>query len=199
MTIEIQSAVMGEIDGIARLHKEVLGNTLNGALGAAHLRRLYHGLLISPHGFVFRAHDAGADGQPLIGFVSGAEDVARLQADLIRTPGTRIALSLAWGLLGRPWLFGKLITQAMINRPVLHEGRLVTATLLTVGVRPDYGRRGIGFRLVQTLQAAFRERGVRHFHLNTMNTNAHARSFYTELGGQRVATFRGNDIYLFEL
>lgn len=199
MTIEIQPAVMSEVEAIARLHRSVLGYTLNGELGEAHLRRLYRGLLISPRGLVFRAHDASGVNPQIIGFVSGADNAAALQADLIRTPGTRIAVSLAWGLLRRPWLVSKLITQALVNRPVVHEGRIVTATLLTVGVRPDYGRRGIGHLLVQALQAAFRTRGVRRFHLNTMNTNAHARSFYSELGGRRVTTFRGNDIYLFEL
>ncbi|MBI5876064.1 MAG: GNAT family N-acetyltransferase [Chloroflexi bacterium] len=199
MPIEILPAGMGDVEGIARLHRTVLGYTLNGELGEAHLRRLYRGLLISPHGVLFRAHDTDADGQPVVGFVSGADDAAALQVDLIRTPGTRIALSLAWGLVRRPWLVGKLITQTLINRPVLHQGSIVTATLTTVGVRPDYGRRGIGHQLVQALQAAFRARGVRAFHLNTLNTNTYARAFYRELGGRLVRTFRGNDIYLFEL
>lgn len=199
MRIEIRAAVAEDVEAIARLHRTVLGYTLNAELGEAHLRRLYRGLLVTPRGFVFCAHDMDVAGQPIIGFVSGTDDAARLQADLLRTPGTRIALSLAWGLLRRPWLAGKLIIQTLINRPVVHEGRIVTATLTTVGVRPDYGRRGIGHLLVRALQDAFRARGVRHFHLNTMSTNTHARGFYAELGGRLIATFRGNDIYLFEL
>ena len=199
MHVEIRYATMDEVDAVARLHRVVLGYTLNGELGEAHLRRLYRGLLISRYGIVFRARDTDIAGTPLVGFVSGTGDAARLQADLLRTPGTRIALSLAAGLLRRPWLLPKLVTQALINRPVIHARRVVTATLLTVGVRPDYGRRGIGGNLVRALQEDFRGGGFRNFHFNTLNTNDYARGFYRDLGGRLIRTYRGNDIYLFEL
>ena len=199
MQIQVRPTTADEVSDVVRLHRLVLGYTLNAELGEPHLRRLYRGLLVSSHGVVLRAHDDGETQKPIIGFVSGTDDAAALQSDLIRTPGTRILLSLALGLAWRPWLVGKLIAQTLVNRPVIHQGKLVTASLLTIGVRPDYGRKGIGHQLVEALIVEFRRRGVRHFHLNTKSNNEHARRFYQGLGGRLIRSWRGNDIYLFVL
>jgi len=208
LQVHVRPAESADVEATARLHQLVLGYTLNAELGQGHLRRLYRALLRSQRGIVLIASvDDGASQrsgnlastQRIIGFVSGTDDAQRLQADLIQTPGTRILLSLMLGLATHPWLVGKLMTQVLINRPVVHRGNVVQASLLTMGVQPDFGRRGIGAQLVQALGTEFRRRGVKYFHLNTKNKNEHARAFYEHLGGQRLRTWRGNDIYLFEL
>lgn len=197
--IEIGLIAPTQISDVAHLHKLVLGDTLNARLGEAHLRRLYHGLIISKHGIVYCSHDLISESEPIVGFVSGTDDADLLQRDLIRTPGTRILLSLALGLAQRPWLLGKLMTQFQINRPIIYQNEVVKASLLTIGVRPDYGRKGIGHQLAQGLITEFRRRGTKHFHLNTKNNNERARQFYRQLGGQLWRSWRGNDIYLFIL
>jgi ribosomal protein S18 acetylase RimI-like enzyme len=135
----------------------------------------------------------------VVGFVSGTDDADALQSELMRTPGTRILLSLAWGLLRRPWLLQKLFIQWRINRPVIYQAQMVTASLLTMGVHPTISRRGVGRQLVHTLMDELRQRGVKHFHLNTKNQNTGAREFYRALGGQLWRSWQGNDIYLFVL
>jgi ribosomal protein S18 acetylase RimI-like enzyme len=192
---EIRPATLGDVSALSRLHRWVLGYTLNAELGDWHVRNLYRGLMRSPRGIVYGSF-CGAE---LVGFVSGTDEAALLQNDLIRTPGTRIFLSLALGLLRRPWLIGKLWTQVQINLPITHQGQVVRAELLTLGVHPNYARRGIGGQLVSALIAEFRRRRVTHFHLNTMSTNDHARAFYRALGGQLWRSWQGNDIYLFVL
>jgi ribosomal protein S18 acetylase RimI-like enzyme len=199
MQIQISSVKVDDVGAVAALHHLVLGTTLNAQLGAAHLRRLYRGLLVSTHGIVLCARDVATAAAPIIGFVSGTDDADALQSDLIRTPGTRILLSLAWGLLQHPWLVGKLIVQWRINRPVIYQQQVVTASLLTMGVHPMISRRGVGRQLVHTLMAELRQRGVKHFHLNTKNQNTGAREFYRALGGQLWRSWQGNDIYLFVL
>lgn len=198
MQIRARPIAPAEVGDVVCLHRLVLGNTLNAQLGERHLRRLYRGLLLSRHGIVLCARDELQDNR-MVGFVSGTDNAVLLQTDLIRTPGTRILLSLAWGLALHPWLIGKLITQAQINRPVIFQNAVVTASLLTIGIHPDYRRQRIGGQLAQALIAEFRQRGVKHFHLNTKNSNEYARRFYRELGGQLVRSRRGNDIYLFVL
>ena len=195
MPFQIRPALHSDIAEIARLHRLVLGETLNARLGERHLRRLYRGLLISEYGIVLCAC---ADAR-IVGFVSGTFHAGQLQADLIRTPGTRILLSLAFGLVLRPWLCDKLVTQFLINRPVVYEQQTVNASLLTLGVAPNFAHQGIGRQLVKSLIAEFCRRGVRQFHLNTLSENERAQSFYGALGGRLLRSWRGNHIYLFVL
>ena len=195
LPLRIQPATLTDVLTITRLHRMVLGYTLNAELGDAHMQRLYRGLLRSAHGVVMAAHLE----DELIGFVSGTDEGARLQQDLIRTPGTRILLSLLLGLLHRPWLIGKLLTQLMVNRPLIYQNEIVRAELLTLGVHPRWSRRGIGGQLARAFSKELRRRGVKYFHLNTMSTNTHARAFYQNMGGKLWRSYRGNDIYLFVL
>lgn len=166
------------LEELARLHEQVLGYTLNSRIGEDHLATLYGVMAREKNGYV------GAvlfDGE-LAGFVSGALEMDAVKNAMFRAMTFTQWLNLGFYFLSHPFALQDLQNGMQISRPVMYEGCRVDAVLSTIGVSRKFQGRGLGRRLVLSLENFFQRNGVNVYHLDTLISNRTARSFYAGLG-----------------
>lgn len=173
----------------ARLH--ILGQpgAFLTSLGADALTALYRTLPQSPVGFGFAAVDPACP-QRVLGFVSATTSVGALFVEM----GTRRLPAFLPPLLRRFAADPSLAVRATqtVLYPFLHStppGALPPAELLSIMVKPEMRRTGVGALLVVTLLAECQRRGIAALDVTVDAANAGAQRFYVRHGFAYADTF----------
>lgn len=132
------------IPAVAELHRSVLPTSFLATLGDTFLRRLYRRLVLSEHGFLLVAGDDG----DVQGFCSGAHDTGALYREFVRRDGPAAGLAALAPAVKRP---GRVWETWSYGRSTPEEDQPL-AELLSLGVRPDARRLGLGAALVSGFQ-----------------------------------------------
>ncbi len=125
---------------------------------------------------------------------SDLEAMARLEADLQTFPWTALQFiqSYSEGHRGMVAMVQEELVGFAVTQLVLDE-----LSLLTLGVRRDWQRRGIARQLVETVTEQAREEGAAVLILEVRKSNAPARSLYRRLGfvetGLRKGYYRAEE------
>lgn len=176
-------------DQIVRLHRAVMGYSVNALLGPAHLAAVYRITATLPGACVRVA----VDDTGLLGAVSATLDEEQCASQLLHALSIPEKLRMALHLTARPACWRALAAARRASKPVLVDGQPVRACLTSIIVDPSCQGRGIGRALVGAVDAFMREHGVARYRLDTRDTNAGARAFYTRLGFVEHEQ-RGSDI-----
>jgi ribosomal protein S18 acetylase RimI-like enzyme len=177
----LEENFLGEV---VRIHRAVLGYTLNSQLGAEHLAFMYLQMFKNARSFVGVAL---LSGQP-VGLVSGTTDMDGIKAVLLNSLKPRQFGNIIAHLLKKPSLLVEFYKSSLIGRPIHVNGEPVTAILTTIAIEPQFQGLGIGKKLVFSLEYFFRSQNIQNYRLDTLIRNQSAREFYKKLGFQEVHT-----------
>lgn len=182
------------LDKVAILHLDVLNDTVNSAFGMEYIKMLYGSVVSSrcSFGFVF------IEDSELSGFVTGTEDIHKLNRELMYNITYQMKLKILWRLLISPKLFIKFIISFFIRSPVNHNDVRIKATLLTIGVDPQCRNQGIGRALFEVFVHELERRDITYFQLDTKNDNVEANSFYKKVEPKLIKSKFDSNIYVFE-
>lgn len=185
----VSPAGLAEVDDVAELHGTVLRDSFLASTGPRMLRLVYRRLVLEPTTFVLVARLQSAG--DVVGLVAGAESTPTFYraflvydlvpatlaaAPLVRTSGRRLVETLQYG--SRP---------ARVRDITDHPGStpsspLPRAELLSLGVRPEARRHGVGATLVAAFQLELQRRGVSGARVVVAADNAGAIRRYTQAG-----------------
>lgn len=87
-------------------------------------------------------------------------------------------------------LVGQVFIQLICDRPELADG-VERAYLYSFRVRPEYRSRGLGARIMETVEEDLRERGFQYVTLNVARDNPRAQQLYVRRGYHVVAPEAG--------
>jgi ribosomal protein S18 acetylase RimI-like enzyme len=93
MHISVRAGSPQDVELVARLHADAIGEGFLSSLGRRFLGRLYARIVSSPNAFLAVADDP--TGRRVVGFVAGAYDVSALYREFLRRDG--VSASLAAG------------------------------------------------------------------------------------------------------
>lgn len=181
--IEIEPLQEALLPEVVRIHQLGLPYTVNSELGIDHLSVLYREMARAAASYV----GVAIVGDRPVGVVSGTADVAGLRSRLLAAMPIAALASAATRLLIHPRLVIKLWQGAVISRPVEHGGRPVEAVLTALAVDGPYQGQGVGRALVTALEDFFSRIRIHSYRLDTLASNARARSFYQGVGFIEVA------------
>ena len=167
---------------IVRLHRAVLGYTLNSQLGEEHLSIIYYQMSQNPKGFVRVALVAGKP----VGVISGTIDMDGMKNALLSSINPMRFGRILARLLKNPFLFAEFCKSSVIGRPVRAQGESIPAILTAIAIAPEFQGLGIGTKLVFALEDFFRTQHLQFYRSDTLRNNHSAREFYRKLGFQEL-------------
>lgn len=183
-SIDIQPLDAQFLKEIVRLHRTVLGYTLNSQLGDEHLASIYQHMAQNPKGFVRVALVAGKP----VGVISGTTDIDGMKAILFRSLNPGRFGQILIRMLKNPFLLAEFYKGSLIGRPVQVQSEPIPAILTTIAIDPEFQGLGIGAKLVFALEDFFRAQRIPFYRLDTLLSNHSARKFYQKLGFQEFET-----------
>ncbi|EKE01967.1 MAG: Acetyltransferase [uncultured bacterium] len=172
------------IQEIAKLHAEQLSVGLLTKMGINFLKKLYF----------FVASDSSAvlmvaiKNTRIVGFVCGAYDVDRFYKRFLFRYGYFVLWRLLVLLLARPKIFFQTYNLKKYFLLNLSASNLPKAELLSMVVKPDHLRQGIGRKLFIGLSKDFVEHNICAFKVAASETQKEAVCFYPSMGGRKIAT-----------
>jgi len=84
-----------------------------------------------------------------------------------------------------------LVDDEVVGYAVGAKRRDGSGHVISIAVKPEWRRRGVGFKLMEALFNAFRERGLKRALLEVAVSNEEAVSFYKHLGFKVTALLKG--------
>ena len=183
----LRYAGVADVDALAALHAERIGEGFLVTLGPAFLRRLYARIVRSPRAFVLvagatRSVEPGT--HPVDGFVAVADDTRALYREFVLHDGLRAGLAAAPGILCAP----RAVLETLRYGFAAGDGA-DGAEILATAVARDAAGRGIGTRLVRAAVEELQRRGARTAHVVTAAGNEAAVRAYRH-GGFRESGHR---------
>lgn len=183
------------LEKVIQIHQAGLGYTFNSRLGAQHLSLLYEAMMQSDDSHVGVVI---IDNQP-VGVVSGTLDIEKLKNKAVRKLRIKHIINLCLNFLFHPTLLLELQKGNLIGKNVTYAGKIVSPVLTAIVVDSNFQGRGIGKLLVKDLENFFRQHHVSHYRLDTLQENTKARTFYENLGFQKVEDRADSTIHIKEI
>jgi len=169
---KLRPAIEADLDAIAALHAQRIGEGFLSSLGPRFLRRLYRRVLRSSAGFIVVATEPAA----VVGFVAGVDDLGALYREFVLRDG------VAAGVVAAPRLLRALPRVVETLRYPSVTDDLPAAEILAVAVAADATGQGVGRSLVKAGTTAFAARGITVAKVVTTADNAAALAMYRACG-----------------
>lgn len=182
-----------DLDAVAQTHIASFGDSFLATMGVPFLRHYFRTFLGDSRSFG-RVCSHRQTGE-VVGFVCGSENVSHFYRYFLThrlLPATPAIASrvlsnwqLATAVLQRAWRVGRILVSSRFRKPDKPSSTRVAlppASLMTIGVHPQYRRKGIGEMLVRAFMSEMDVRGVHEVKLGVRNDNAAARRLYERLG-----------------
>jgi ribosomal protein S18 acetylase RimI-like enzyme len=179
---EIKIMEQGDIPSAAKIHKEVIGFSLNSKLGLDHLRNLYEVTLKDPYSSIYVAHRENH----VVGVAVATLDPDHLQKKLLHHFTLTKKLRIIIRLLS-------------LNSAVIFKGKSVVPCLFVLAVDNDYRRAGLGRLLLENVEQFMRNNNCYTYQANAIEGNNVARKFYIKLGFIEVEKRGRHTVYVKEL
>jgi ribosomal protein S18 acetylase RimI-like enzyme len=164
---------------VARLHESLLEAGLLALLGTSFLSGFYRYLASSSDAFLF----AAVQDKDVIGFVSGAIDTKSFYRTFVMKRGIQTVVGHLAFRVANPSVLRRIVSirRHMVGGSATNN--LPKAELLSLAVRPDMQRGGVGHALFARLCNEFAERHVDRFKVVGEARNEASMSFYRAHGG----------------
>lgn len=174
----------GHVAAVVEVHQQSFPSFFLTFLGPRFLRLLYTSIVESPQGVGF----VYAEGGQVLGFVAGVANPSGFYSSLIRRRLPAFMMAACTAALRRPSIIARLFRA--LTYPSQTPAGNSSATLMSIGTRPDCQGRGVGKLLVEAFLGEMRGRGVRSVNLTTDRDNNDAINlFYRKLGFSWVRSY----------
>lgn len=178
-----------DIPTVVRLHRKVLGDTVNARVGEWFLQYLYSQLLQLPNlATVLIAKDE----DQIVGFISAAKDYRLLSGQLMAALSIKQKMIIGWFLITHPTLWLAFLQQRMFGSYVQRHLPDPLSYILTFGVNTNQQGKGVGRLLMDAMVTELQAPTNQAIYLDTKKSNAAAIHFYERYGFQIVQRFAGN-------
>ncbi|MEW5941369.1 MAG: GNAT family N-acetyltransferase [Chloroflexota bacterium] len=175
--VSVRPMAFRDVDEVARIHAASFTGFFLTALGAPFLREFYRFALQDPGTIAFVI---GEEHRPL-GFVMGAVHPANFYRRVFARGWLRFALATIMPVLRNPFVVFRILRRFSAVRQSNFE--FEEALLMSIAVRPDMQKHGLGTRLVKAFLAEARRRGKRAVSLTTdRDGNDDVNRFYVHAG-----------------
>ena len=175
--LEIRPMLESDIEAVVEIHLKAFPGFFLSFLGRRFLVLLYRCIRAAPEGIVLVA--AGDDG--IHGFAAGVTSQTSFYKRLLRRHWWSFATSAVGAAVRSPSVIPRLVRA--LRRPAEAGQSAAAAALMSIGVRPESGGKGVGGRLLDAFCDQMAARGVASVCLTTdRDDNAPARRFYEKNG-----------------
>lgn len=183
---------------LAHIHESELAAGFVAQLGMGFLEVIYRHICTDRGAILIAAFRD----DHVVGFVSGTVDARAFYRSFARKRALRSLFHVLPRLVSRPSTYRRIVS---LRRHMVGNGSctLPAAELLSIAVRSDVARLGVGRCLFHALCDDFRLRGIRSFKVASADTQVAAQGFFGRLGGTVVETRNlgslKSNVYLFPL
>jgi len=191
--INIRKLKKEDIPLVVDFHRKAIGYSLNARLGKKHLSKIYDFVRISNIAIV---NVIELDGK-ISGVVSATTDPEKLSAEIIKTFSQKLLIAI--NLIIRPWLFYNVLEHYRMASPVIYNDALVNSCLTAIAVVPESRGKGLGEKLITSIDLFFKSKNINCYRLDTFKTNTKARTFYKKLGFVEIRQIGRNVILIKEI
>ena len=174
--INIRKLKKKDIPLVVDFHRKAIGYSLNARLGKKHLAKVYDSVRISNLAIV---NVVEVDGK-ISGVVSATTNPDKLSAEIIKSFSQKLLLAI--NLTIRPWLLFNVLEHFRMASPVIYNDTLVNSCLTVIAVVPESRGKGLGKKLITSIESFFISQNINCYRLDTFKTNTNARTFYKKLG-----------------
>lgn len=175
--IVLRPAERTDILQVVEVHLESFRGFFLSSLGPGFLRVFYESLCLVDQGILLVA----VIDDEVVGFVGGATDQVGLYRAMLAKRKLQFIYAATVAAIRRPAAIRRLVRAR--RRAQGEIDYMPGASLMTLGVSPTHGRKGIGGRLVAAFSATLAETGVAQFSLTTdAIENDGVNHFYLSLG-----------------
>jgi hypothetical protein len=188
----VRPLISTDIDGVVELHCRVLDWSINGRLGADHIRTMYSALLAGDDIVAYISES----GQRLLGFMVATADYKRARTRFRRAIGVPGLLRILRGLLLKPadWLdFAETVT--VVPYTMGRSGYKAELLSWVTDQTDPMGRRA-AFQCMDAVLRALSERGHTKCLAQVLKCNSSPNKFHERMGSKTLSTFIRNKIYL---
>ena len=171
-----------ELESMARIHREELGDGFISGLGDRMLELLFRSGCSGNAGIVMLARE-GATGN-VVGFLMGTRDTGRFYREYL----VKNFFRTCWVLLPRICSFytlRRIFESLLYPKKKMHK-ELPVAELLDIAVTAEHHGNGIGRQLFCAYAGALANEGIPAFKITTGESLRGAQEFYTKLGARFV-------------
>lgn len=174
--IEVRPALGADVEAAVRVHLESFPGFFLTSLGTRFLTVFYDSLRAVDTGVLLVA----TSDDEVVGFVGGATDQAGLYRAMLISRRREFVTAAMAAAVRHPTAFPRLIRARARARGDFEY--LPGASLMTLGVAPDHGRKGVGRALVEAFSETMIARGVERYSLTTDAVgNDSVNAFYRSL------------------
>ena len=174
--INIRKLRSEDIPVVVVLHRKAISYSLNARLGKKHLSKIYDCVRISNLAIV---NVVEVDGK-ISGVVSATTNPEKLSAEIIKSFSQKLLLAI--NLIIRPWLLYNVLEHFRMASPVIYNDTLIKPCLTAIAVVPECRGKGLGKKLIASIESFFVSQNIDCYKLDTFKTNTNARIFYKKLG-----------------
>lgn len=167
---------------VAELHCAALAGDFLPSLGKEFLTVFYEGALDLHVGFGFVAMEQ----DHLVGFVLGSTDTNALFRKVAVSRAIPLGLRVMTAVFRQPSLISNVLETFLYPSK---ENVAEKAELVVIGLDTAFRGRGLGRKLVDALDNAFRAQQIRSYKVTVLQSNVGANKFYQALGFERALEF----------
>ncbi len=168
-------------DDIAKIHFQTLSDDFLPSLGINFLKSFYQGIIGQPGVYIFTE----VQKNNVYGFVVGVKNSKKFFTLAIRSNPLKLSLFLLLAVIKNPFLirniFETILYPSKTKKPL--------GELVVIAVARKYQGKGIGKKLINSLEKKFVEKGITKYKL-TVYSDKSAINFYEKLKFKLLSSFK---------
>ena len=180
--MKIEDLTISDIFQIASLHQQNLESP-GSAIGPAYLNNFYRLLILDPG---LHINLKVCDKDKLIAVLTCTKDLKRTNMIFKKLLTIPVLVATIKAIISGKIKLTDLLNRFIFEQKVIRKYPLPYATILTLFVKRNYQRQGIGKKLIKELIERLKQDRVKTIHVDTYLKNKQALAFYQSLGFQIV-------------
>ncbi len=174
MIIELKDS--SYLKQIASIHKKELEGDFLPSLGESFLYTLYCGVMKDKNNVIF----AELENEQILGFVFGTKDTPKMMKNVVKNEFIPFIFKSIRAIIKRPGLIKHFIETFSYKDK---ESKLDTSSeLVVIAVDSNSHKKGIGKKLIYTLNEWFKRKNIYEYKLTVNKNNENANGFYKHMG-----------------
>lgn len=187
----IKTLTLKHISEIAKVHAEALKNDFLPTLGTDFLELIYMGVIKKKDAFGFIEEKKGK----IVGFIIGTKDIKRFFSTALKSNFFKLIYLMLIKVLNKPPIIKNILETLLYTK----KEKGPKAELVVIAVVNKWQGKGIGKKLIESLEGKFKKDRVNKYKL-TVHADKRAINFYKKLRYLKLSEFNlyGKQWYIYE-